>query len=114
MLICAHGNLLREESGLVLVPDCGCLAKPWPDPTPAQLESPEFNAIWFILRDWDIHVPNVDSPGMYTGATGNHVRAILDALPHPRERTIKLQLLRALGQYMVTMSDEELEDRLCR
>jgi len=114
VLICIHGNPLRGDGGCVCHPACGCVPKAWPDPTPEQLESPEFNAIWFVIRDWDIHVPNVDSPGVYTGATANHARAILDALPHPRERTIKLQLLRALGQYMVTMSDEELEDRLCR
>jgi len=53
-------------------------ARPWPDPYPAQLESPEFNAIWECIKNWDINVPDV-----YHGhcdATGNHVRAILDAL----------------------------------
>jgi hypothetical protein len=53
----------------------------WPDPTPEMLQTPEFNAIWERIKTWDINVPEVDGPGMYSGATGNHVRAILDILP---------------------------------
>ena len=52
---------------------------PWPDPTPEMLESPEFEAIWQCIKRWDINVP--DAYNGYCGATGNHVRAILDALP---------------------------------
>lgn len=51
----------------------------WPDPTEAMLQSPEFNAVWNVIKTWDINVPEVDGP-LYSGATGNHVRAILDAL----------------------------------
>lgn len=60
--------------------------KQWPDPTPEMLESPEFNAVWGCIKDWDIHVPDVEGSAdmvgnpLYSGATGNHVRAILDAL----------------------------------
>lgn len=50
----------------------------WPDPTPEMLASPEFNAIWDCIKRWDINVP--DAYVGYCGATGNHVRAILDAL----------------------------------
>ena len=50
----------------------------WPDPTPEQLASPEFEAIWQVIKTWDINVPG--AYGGYCGATGNHVRAILDAL----------------------------------
>ncbi len=52
---------------------------PWPDPTPEMLETPEFNAVWDCIKSWDICVPEVDGE-LYSGATGNHVRAILDAL----------------------------------
>jgi len=52
---------------------------PWPDPTPEMLESPEFEAVWGAIKTWDIEVPGTSPPG-YSGATGNHVRAILDAL----------------------------------
>ena len=52
---------------------------PWPDPTPEMLEDPIFNAIWNVIRSWDINVPAVYVG--YCGATGNHVRAIMDALP---------------------------------
>jgi len=50
----------------------------WPDPTPEMLETPEFEAVWQCIRTWDINVPAAYSG--YCGATGNHVRAILDAL----------------------------------
>lgn len=51
----------------------------WPDPTAEELETPEFNAVWATIKSWDICVPEVDG-GLYSGATGNHVRAILDSL----------------------------------
>jgi hypothetical protein len=52
--------------------------RPWPDPTPEMLKTPEFEAVWQCIKRWDINVPDVY--GGYCGATGNHVRAILDAL----------------------------------
>lgn len=51
---------------------------PWPDPTPEMLTAPEFEAVWQCIKTWDIRVPEVYEG--YCGATGNHVRAILDAL----------------------------------
>ena len=53
--------------------------KKWPDPTPEMLKSPEFNAVWEVIKTWDINVPEVDGE-LYSEATGNHVRAILDGL----------------------------------
>jgi hypothetical protein len=50
----------------------------WPDPTPEMLASPEFEAVWQCIKGWDIGVP--DAYVGYCGPTGNHVRAILDAL----------------------------------
>ena len=50
----------------------------WLDPTPEMLLTPEFEAVWKCIRLWDINVPG--AYGGYCGATGNHVRAILDAL----------------------------------
>lgn len=51
----------------------------WPDPTPEMLETPEFNAVWKAIKTWDICVPEVDGD-LYSGATGNHVKCILDAI----------------------------------
>lgn len=51
---------------------------PWPDPTPEMLDRPAFQAIWSVIKGWDVNVPDVYAG--YCGATGNHVRAILDAL----------------------------------
>lgn len=48
------------------------------DPTKAELQSPEFEAIWQTIKTWDINVPSAYKG--YCGATGNHVAAILDAL----------------------------------
>ena len=50
----------------------------WPDPTPEMLQTPQFEAIWECIKTWDINVPG--AYGGYCGATGNHVRAIMDAL----------------------------------
>lgn len=51
----------------------------WLDPTPEMLDTPAFNAVWSVIKTWDICVPEVDGD-LYSGATGNHVRAILDVL----------------------------------
>ena len=51
---------------------------PWPDPTPAMLADPRFEKVWQVIKTWDIAVPGAYSG--YCGATGNHVRAVLDAL----------------------------------
>lgn len=52
----------------------------WPDPTPEMLNSdPLFDAIWSVIKTWDINVPHAYTG--YMGATGNHVRAIYDAMP---------------------------------
>ena len=65
------------------------MGKPnWPDPTPEMLATPEFEAVWQTIKTWDINVPGAYFG--YCGATGNHVRAILDALGcKPRERDIQ-------------------------
>jgi hypothetical protein len=51
---------------------------PFPDPTPEMRTTPEFEAVWQCIKRWDINVPGAYVG--YTGAMGNHVRAILDAL----------------------------------
>jgi len=51
----------------------------WPAPTEEMLETAEFNAVWECIRTWDINVPEVNGD-LYSEATGNHVRAILEAL----------------------------------
>lgn len=50
----------------------------WPDPTEEDQRDPIFNAIWEVIKTWDIAAPLA-----YTGpcgATGNHAKAILDAI----------------------------------
>lgn len=53
--------------------------KPMPNPTPETLESPLFEAIWQVIKSWDVNVP--DHYNGYMGASGSHVQMILDALP---------------------------------
>lgn len=49
-----------------------------PNPTPEQMESPEFNAIWQTIKSWDVNVPEFYNG--YCGANGSHVVLILNAL----------------------------------
>lgn len=49
-----------------------------PNPTEADLESPEFEAIWQLIKSWDVNVPSHYEG--YCGANGSHVKMILDAL----------------------------------
>ena len=55
-----------------------CFKRHWPDPTVEMLNSAEFEAVWQCIKNWDINVP--DAYSGYCGATGNHVRSILDSL----------------------------------
>ncbi|MEQ9319002.1 MAG: hypothetical protein RIF41_07565 [Polyangiaceae bacterium] len=48
-----------------------------PNPTPEQIASPEFEAIWQTIKGWDIQVAPGDG---YSRASGSHVAVILNAL----------------------------------
>jgi hypothetical protein len=56
----------------------------WPNPTPEMLNDPTFNAIWNVIKSWDINVPAEYSG--YCGATGNHVLAIWGAILLPPQK----------------------------
>jgi hypothetical protein len=49
-----------------------------PDPTDEMLASPQFEAIWSVIKSWDVNVPEAYSG--YCGANGSHVAMILRAL----------------------------------
>jgi hypothetical protein len=78
---CPNQRGMTQEEALIeaIEADPTQSSIPWPDPTPEMLQRPDFNAIWNVIKTWDINVPY--AYGGYCGATGNHVRAILDALP---------------------------------
>jgi hypothetical protein len=58
---------------------CGPNLKSWStSPTETELTDPLFDAIWETIKTWDINVPGVYNG--YCSATGNHVKAILDAI----------------------------------
>ena len=82
---------------------------PWPDPTLEDLNDDVFNKIWDCVKRWDINVPDVYAG--YCGATGNHVKAIMNAIkdgstwqpvhtvPHDRLVLIKTSTGIVSGQY---------------
>lgn len=49
-----------------------------PNPTDAQFASPEFEAIWQVIKSWDVNVPEYYDG--CCGANGSHVTLILNAL----------------------------------
>ncbi len=52
-----------------------------PNPTPEQLNDPLFEAIWQVIKSWDINVPGYYEG--YCGATGSHVMLIFNELKKP-------------------------------
>lgn len=49
-----------------------------PNPTAEDLKRPDFEAIWQVIKGWDVNVPTHYTG--YCGANGSHVKMILDAL----------------------------------
>jgi hypothetical protein len=76
---------LKEIEMCSQLPNCVCDAEEkrptieWLDPTPEMLaDDPLFDAIWKTIKSWDVNVPEVYTG--YMGTTGNHARAIYDAV----------------------------------
>lgn len=60
------------------IADGGREEMPFPiDPTNDDLVDPQFEAIWSVIKSWDVSAPRYTA---YSGATGTHVMAILRAL----------------------------------
>lgn len=56
------------------------------DPTPELLSDPVWNAIWEVIKSWDVNVP--DAYSGYMEANGNHATMIFQAIravPSPAE-----------------------------
>ncbi len=53
-------------------------SKPMPSPSKSEIDSEEFNALWDVIKTWDISVPEYYSG--YTGGNGSHVKLLLDVL----------------------------------
>jgi len=82
MTVCHASDCAIHNAPAYPAGACDCGVEPqggkWPDPTPEMLGNSRFNAIWNAIKTWDINVPH--AYGGYCGATGNHARAIFDAL----------------------------------
>lgn len=49
-----------------------------PNPTQEDLDSPLFEAIWAVIKTWDVNVPAYYEG--YCGANGSHVKLILNSI----------------------------------
>jgi hypothetical protein len=56
----------------------------YPDPTEADLQDPDFEAVWDAIKGWDLsrYLEHPSGLRSYSGATGNDVMHILLALKH--------------------------------
>jgi protein-disulfide isomerase len=52
--------------------------KDMPSPSNEMMDSDAFNAIWYVIKTWDINVPEFYDG--YCGANGSHVKLIMDEL----------------------------------
>jgi hypothetical protein len=59
-----------------------------PDPTEQDLADPMFEAIWQVIKTWDVSVPECYVG--YTGAMGNHVMLILEKVRAAQAERLKL------------------------
>jgi hypothetical protein len=62
------GNLSAMSSSL----------PPMPNPTEEQQASAEFDAVWQVIKGWDVNAPEYYDG--YCGANGSHVVLLLDAV----------------------------------
>lgn len=89
------------------------LLQSWPNPTKEMLASPQFEAIWRCIKSWDINVPIAHNG--YCGATGKHVRAILDALATiPASPLAEEELVRRFSDIVVAQNLEPATDEELR
>jgi hypothetical protein len=65
--------------------------KKLPNPTQVDLSDPDFQAIWNIIKDWDINVPEYYRG--YMSGSGSHVKLILDEIKRVRRDSKINQLL---------------------
>ncbi len=71
-------KMTMEDEGRVPGPDALPALPPMPNPTFEQLSDPAFEAIWQVIKTWDVNVPEYYQG--HCGANGSHVVLILNAL----------------------------------
>ena len=62
-----------------------------PNPTADDLGNPDFEAIWTVIKDWDINVPEYYQG--YMSGNGSHVKLILEELKRVRRDSKINQLI---------------------
>lgn len=65
-----------------------------PSPTIEEQNDVSFNAIWDVIKNWDINVPEYYSG--YCGANGSHAKLILDELNNRKCLSNRLKKLKRL------------------
>jgi hypothetical protein len=59
---------------------------PMPNPTERDLQNSTFEAIWQVIKTWEVNVPEYYVG--YCGANGSHVKLILDAIRADLEKRL--------------------------
>lgn len=84
------------------------------EPRPEELNTPEFDAIWNLIKHWDIGIPEditEDGGQLYSHGTGNHVVAILDALKNAQRNHVwKKYKKKALQEMRPYVPGEDLSE----
>lgn len=74
-----------------------------PNPTESDLEDPFFNAVFNLLKTWDINIPQYYAG--YCSGNGSHVKLIINALQAAEDE----QIAREDADYAERRAEEELE-----
>lgn len=106
LLEAAVQTLSREASAVAIRTTAAIPA--WLDPTPAMLDDPVFNAIWDVIKSWDVNVPGVYAG--YCGANGNHVRLIYDAVTREREMFAEVEPAKKEPELILPLISEDDHD----
>lgn len=73
------------------------------EPRPGETETPLFNAIWRVVKDWEIKTPT----GSWYSATGNDVCGIIDSLARKPQPSGAGEGLEGLAQRIVNELNEK-------
>lgn len=73
-----HIHVEYFETGEATDPVGKMFFKDMPNPSDEEISSAEFDALWDVVKKWDVNVPEYYHG--YCGANGSHVKLLLDAI----------------------------------
>lgn len=109
-------KLERESApSAVLRGPHGGFKQSMPNPSDEEIASPLFNAIWAVVKSWDVNAPEYYDG--YCGMNGSHVKLIIDAInrpqPNPTPEPSPREALRE-GDLVMCLDEWSKEWILCR